>query len=46
MKTKINKDSKLKKSLNKRINKDLQKSFDLMDWEEKLTFQQLTKLWF
>lgn len=44
---KINKkDSKVKELLNKKINKDLNKSFDLMDQKDKKIFYQLSKLWF
>ncbi len=38
------KDSKTKELLNKKINKDLNKSFDLMDQQDKKIFYQLSKL--
>ena len=38
------KDSKVKELLNKKINKDLNKSFDLMNQQDKKIFYQLTKI--
>ena len=40
------KDSKTKELLNKKINKDLNKSFDLMNSKEKLMYYTLSKIWF
>ena len=40
------KDSKAKELINKKINKDLNKSFDLMNSKEKLIYYTLSKIWF